>query len=53
MEGQPCSTLTDVSLLSSEIGNVDFDIQETQESKLAEEPLSISTTLLHKPLQLQ
>ena len=45
-----CSTFADVSLLFSEIGNIDFDISETQESKLGEEPLSISTTPpLHEP----
>ena len=49
VEEPTCSKFTDVSLLSSEIGNVDFDISETQESKIAEEPLSISTTPLHKP----
>ena len=43
------STFADVSLLSSETGKVDFDISETQESKIAEEPLSISTTPLHEP----
>ena len=36
-------------LLSSEIGNVDFDIPETQQSKTAEESLSISATPLHEP----
>ena len=49
MEEPTCSTFADVSLLSSEIGNVDFDISETQESKIAEEPLSISTTPVHEP----
>ena len=40
----------DVSLLSSEIGNVDFDVTETQESKLAEDPLSVfnSTTAFNQ-----
>ena len=50
VEEPTCSLFPDVSpLLSSEIGNVDFDISETQESKIAEEPLSISTTPLHEP----
>ena len=49
VEEPNCSTFADVSVLSSEIGNVDFDISETQESKLGEEPLSISTTSLHEP----
>ena len=48
VEEPTCSTIADVSLLSSEIGNADFDISETQESKLAEEPLSTSTTPLHE-----
>ena len=50
MEEPACSTFADVSLLSSEIGNVDFDISETQESKLAEQPLSFSATPLHEPM---
>ena len=41
MEEPTCSTFADVSLLSGEIGNVDFDVSETQESKMVEEPLSI------------
>ena len=45
------STFADVSPLSSETGNVDFDISETQESQIAEEPISISTTL-HKPTKI-
>ena len=49
VEEPTCSKFADVSLLSSETGNVDFDISETQESKIAEEPLSISTTPLHEP----
>ena len=49
MEEPTCSTFSDVSLLSSKIGNVEFDISETQERKLVEEPLSISTTPLHEP----
>ena len=49
VEEPTCSTFADVSLLSSEIGNVDFDISKTQESKIAEEPLSISTIPLHEP----
>ena len=44
-----CSTFADVSPLSSEIGNIDSDISETRESKIAEEPLSISTTPLYEP----
>ena len=54
VEEPTCSTFADVSLLSSEIGNVDFDISETQEtqenqeSKIAEEPLSVSITSLHE-----
>ena len=47
MEGQTCSLFADVSLLSSESGNADFDVSETQESKTAEDPLSISTKPLH------
>ena len=49
VEEPTCSTFADVSLLSSEIGNVDFDTSETQENKIAEEPLSISATPLHEP----
>ena len=49
VEEPTCSTFADVSLLSSEIGNIEFDISETQETKLAEEPLSISTIPLHEP----
>ena len=45
------STFADISLLSSETGNVDFDVSETQESQIAEEPISISTTL-HKPKKI-
>ena len=47
LEEPTCSTFTDVSMLFSETGNVDFDESETQESKIAEEPLSVSTTPLH------
>ena len=49
VEEPTCSTFADVSLLSSETGtgNVDFDVSETQERKIAEEPLSISATPLH------
>ena len=43
-----CSTFADVSPLSSETGNIDSDISETQESRIAEEPLSISTTSLYE-----
>ena len=44
------STFADVSLLSSETGNVDFDVSKTRKSKIAEKPLSISTTPLdHEP----
>ena len=49
VEEPTCSTFGDVSLLSSKIGNGDFDMSEAQESKLAEELLSISTTPLHEP----
>ena len=49
VEKPTCSTFADVSLLSSEFRNVDFDVSETQESKIAEESLSISTTPLHEP----
>ena len=49
MEKPTCPTFADVFLLSSEIENVDFDISETEEGKLADEPLSISTTPLHEP----
>ena len=49
VEETTCSTFADVFLLSSETGNVDFDISETQKSKIAEEPLSISTTPVHEP----
>ena len=42
-------TFADVSLLSSKTGNVNFDISKIQESKIAEEPLSITTTPLHEP----
>ena len=49
VEEPTCSTFDDVSLLSREIGNMDFDISETQESKTAEEPLSISTTRMYEP----
>ena len=38
VEEPTCSTFADVSLVSSEIGKVGFDISETQESKIAEEP---------------
>ena len=48
-EEPTCSKFADVSLLSGETGNVDYDISEIQESKIAEESLSISTTPLHKP----
>ena len=43
------SMFADVSLLSSKTGNVDFDISKIQESKKAEEPLSITTIPLHEP----
>ena len=52
MEETTCSTFADVSLLSSETGNVDFDESETQKSKIAEKPLSISTTLDHEPTSI-
>ena len=48
MQVPTCSTCVDFFLLLGEIRNVDFDILETLESKLAEEPLSISTTPLHE-----
>ena len=48
-EEPTCSKFADVSLLSGETGNVDYDKSEIQESKIAEESLSISTTPLHKP----
>ena len=44
MEEQTCLKFGDVCLLSSEIGNVDFDTSKTLESKIAGEPLSISAT---------
>ena len=47
MEESTCSTFADFSLLSSETGNVDFDVSETQENKIVEEPLSITITPLH------
>ena len=31
---------------------MDFDVSETQESKIAEEPLSISTTPLYQPTKI-
>ena len=50
VEQPNCSTFADVSLLSNETGNVDFDVSKTQKSKIAKKPLSISTTLLvHEP----
>ena len=48
VEQPTCSMFVDVSLLCSETGSVDFDISEAQEIKIAEEPLSISTTPLHE-----
>ena len=53
MEEPTCSKFADISLVSSETGNVGFDISETQESKIAEEPLSISTAPLHKPTTIE
>ena len=52
MEEPTCSTFPDVPLSSSEIANVDFDITETQEIKIAEEPLPVSITLLHEPTKI-
>ena len=49
VEQPTCSKFTGVSLLSSETGNVDFDISETQESTIAEEPSSISTAIASNP----
>ena len=46
MEEPTCSRF---ALLSSKIGNYDFDLSETQENKLAEEPLSISARPLYEP----
>ena len=46
-EQPTCSTFVDISLLSTETGNVKFDISKTQDSKIAEEPLSVSKTPLH------
>ena len=46
-------TVANVSLSSSKIGKVDFDISETQESKIAEKSLSISTTPLHEPILIK
>ena len=43
----------DVFLFSRETENVEFDITETQESKIAEETLSNSTTPLHEPTTIQ
>ena len=48
MEESTYWTFADVSLLSSEIENVNFDTSETQETKIAEEPLSISTKPLNE-----
>ena len=49
MKESTCLTFADVSLLSSEIGIVNFHISETKESKTAGEPLSNSSTPLHEP----
>ena len=37
VEEPTCSTFADVSLLSSEIENMDFNISETQQSNIVEE----------------
>lgn len=41
VEELACSTFDDVSLLSNGTRNVDFDISETQESKIPEKPFLI------------
>ena len=48
MEEPTLQTFADVSLLSSKIDMLTL-ISETQESKIKEEPLSISATPLHEP----
>ena len=41
MEELTCLKFDDVSLLSNETRNVDFDISENQESKILEKPFLI------------